>query len=151
MLTNDHFQRNILNKLYILSTFSNISLPFHEVHLIEGRTWTTLLNHEQLFDVNQTLLAKPLKNKFSPSSDLHLYQWLIALFTRVLSRVSYYHVTYAFQSEFTLNSCLNVKELFARNRGDIWSLSEQQLHGNIFVLIWLKQILIAMLQAFRLL
>ena len=34
------------------------------------------------------------------------YQWLIALFTRVLLRVIvyYYHVTYAFQSESTLYS-----------------------------------------------
>ena len=34
-----------------------------------------------------------------------------------------YHVTYAFQSESTLYICLNVKELLARNRRDIWSLS----------------------------
>ena len=33
--------------------------------------------------------------------------------------VCYYHVTYAFQSESTLYSCLNVKELLARNRRDI--------------------------------
>ena len=30
-----------------------------------------------------------------------------------------YHVTYAFQSESTLYSCLNVKELLARNRCEI--------------------------------
>ena len=30
-----------------------------------------------------------------------------------------YHVTYAFQSKSALYSCLNVKELLARNRGDI--------------------------------
>ena len=30
-----------------------------------------------------------------------------------------YHVTYAFQSESTLYSCLNVKELLARNRREI--------------------------------
>ena len=30
-----------------------------------------------------------------------------------------YHVTYAFQSESTLYSCLNVKELLALNRYDI--------------------------------
>ena len=30
-----------------------------------------------------------------------------------------YHVTYVFQSEFTLYSCLNVKELFARSRHEI--------------------------------
>ena len=34
------------------------------------------------------------------------------------------HVTYAFQSESTLYSSLNVKELLARNRRKIWSLSE---------------------------
>ena len=30
--------------------------------------------------------------------------------------VCFYHVTYAFQSESTLYSCLNVKELLARSR-----------------------------------
>ena len=41
--------------------------------------------------------------------------------------VCYYHVTYAFQSESTLYSCLNVKELLARNRRGIWTLSDN--HG----------------------
>ena len=35
-----------------------------------------------------------------------------------------YHVTYPFQSESTLYSCLNVKELLARSRDEIWSLSD---------------------------
>ena len=34
------------------------------------------------------------------------------------------HVTYAFQSESTLYSYLNVKELRARSRREIWSLSD---------------------------
>ena len=34
------------------------------------------------------------------------------------------HVTYGFQSESTLYSCLNVKELLARSRREIWSLSD---------------------------
>ena len=68
LLTNDHYQGDFLNKLYILATFSNISLSFHEVHLIEGRSWATLLNHEQLLDVDQNLLARALKNLFLPSS-----------------------------------------------------------------------------------
>ena len=38
--------------------------------------------------------------------------------------VHYHHITYAFQSESTLYSCLNVKELLAQNRCDIWSLSD---------------------------
>ena len=57
---------DFLNKMYILSTFSNISLPFPGVHFIEGRPWATLLKHEQLFDVKQNLFA--LKNTFSLSS-----------------------------------------------------------------------------------
>ena len=36
--------------------------------------------------------------------------------------VSSYHVTYAFQSESTLYSCLNVKELLAWNRHNIWNI-----------------------------
>ena len=35
-----------------------------------------------------------------------------------------YHVAYAFQSESTLYSCLNVKELVAQNWHNIWSLSD---------------------------
>ena len=41
--------------------------------------------------------------------------------------VFYYHVTYLFQSESALCSCLNVKELFTQNTRlfwSIWSLSE---------------------------
>ena len=38
--------------------------------------------------------------------------------------VCYYHVTYAFHSEYTLYSCLNVKELLARDRRRILRLSE---------------------------
>ena len=36
----------------------------------------------------------------------------------------YYHVTYAFHSESTLHSCLNVKVFLARNRHHIWSLGD---------------------------
>ena len=36
LLASDHFQGNFYNKLCILSTFSNMSLPFHEVYLIVG-------------------------------------------------------------------------------------------------------------------
>ena len=35
-----------------------------------------------------------------------------------------YHITYAFQSESALYSCLNVKKLLARSRRVIWSLSD---------------------------
>ena len=35
-----------------------------------------------------------------------------------------YHVKYTFQSESTLYSCLNVKDLLARSRREIWSSSD---------------------------
>ena len=38
--------------------------------------------------------------------------------------VFYYLVMYVFQCEFTFYSCLNVKGLLARNRCNIWSLSD---------------------------
>ena len=37
----------------------------------------------------------------------------------IILTVCSYHVTYAFQSESTLYSCLNVKELLARSRRKI--------------------------------
>ena len=38
--------------------------------------------------------------------------------------VSFYHVTYEFESESTLYSFLNVKEFLARSRRHIWRLSD---------------------------
>ena len=47
------------------------------------------------------------------------FQYITSIYRTVCSD----HVTYTFQSESTLYICLNIKELLARNRGDIWSLS----------------------------
>ena len=62
-------------------------------------------------------------NKFRFNSDTDLPLNTIIEFRSILINVScivcYYHVTYAFQSESTLYSCLNVKELLARNRREI--------------------------------
>ena len=46
------------------------------------------------------------------------------LICTVHSTVCSCHVTYAFYSESTLYSCLNVKELFFRSRREIWRLSD---------------------------
>ena len=43
---------------------------------------------------------------------------------RILHIVCSCHVTFVFQSESTLSSCLNVKEFLARSRRRIWSLSD---------------------------
>ena len=56
------------------------------------------------------------------SSDEFLDNLLLELLQ--LLTVSCNHVTYAFQNESTLYICVNVKELLARNRRDVWSLSD---------------------------
>ena len=53
--------------------------------------------------------------------NLYSQNWL---YTSSVLTVCYYHFMYAFQSESTLYGYLNVKELLARNRRDIWSLSD---------------------------
>ena len=48
--------------------------------------------------------------------------------------VCYYHVLLVLQSESALYSCLNAKEVLARNRLDIWSLSDSNsilTHNNL--------------------
>ena len=59
--------------------------------------------------------------------------WLLICTMHMM--VCYRHVMYTFQSEFTLNSCLNVKELFAQNSHNTWSLS----HSNR---IWIQNHLV---------
>lgn len=46
------------------------------------------------------------------------------LICRVHFTVCYWHVRYVFQSECTFCNCLNVRELAAQNRRNIWSLSD---------------------------
>ena len=53
---------------------------------------------------------------------------LISIYLTVCS----YHITYAFQSEATLYSCLNVKELLARSRRDIWSFSDCNWTATVY-------------------
>ena len=61
-------------------------------------------------------------SKCSTIGKLHL-TWLFIM-SRQEKTVCYCHVTHAFQSESTLDSYLNVKELLARSRSEIWSLSD---------------------------
>ena len=48
----------------------------------------------------------------------------ILTWTKMLLTICSCHVTFAFQSESTLYSCPNVKELLARSKRKIWSLSD---------------------------
>ena len=36
LLTNNHCLEELFNKLHIYSTFTNVLLPFHEVHSVDG-------------------------------------------------------------------------------------------------------------------
>ena len=76
-----------------------------EIWSLSGWNWTWTCNH---------LVQKQILNH------------LVKLFNNygVHLTVCSYHVTYAFQNESTLYSCLNVKELLARSRHEIWSLSD---------------------------
>ena len=70
--------------------------------------------------------------------DFHTLQISVTCFLNILFfSVCYCHVTYLFHSEYLLYSCLNVKELFTRNRRDIWSLNNNNgtgwLNGWVFV------------------
>ena len=63
-----------------------------------------------------------------PAFSKHQYNFILAIQHFTLNTIPLtvcsYHVTYAFQSESTLYSCLNVKELLAWSRRVIWSLSD---------------------------
>ena len=64
---------------------------------------------------------------FHPFSPLINYwvKFSIRVWSDILMlAVCSYHVTYAFQSESTLYSCVNVTDILARSRREIWSLSD---------------------------
>ena len=76
----------------------------------------TGFEHPNIYFVNEHLTVEPI----------WLNNWAVlwVLICTVNSTICSHHVTCAFQSESALYSCLNVKELLARNRRDIWSLNE---------------------------
>ena len=62
------------------------------------------------------LLPTKIQNSF--------FSKICKIIVKVVLSVRSCHVTYTFQSESTLYSCLNVKKLLARSRREIWSLSD---------------------------
>ena len=85
-----------------------------EIWSLSDCKWTRIQNH---------LVRKQTPPSISPH---WLNDW--ALFRLLICTVhlTFYsnHVTYSFESESTLYSCLNVKELLARSRCQIWSWSD---------------------------
>ena len=78
---------------------------------------------EKYGDKNISISYDKNKNKFNTekiTKSLKKLRNKLIIFSEFKEEsVCYYHVTYAFQSESTLYSCLSVKELFARSRREI--------------------------------
>ena len=55
-------------------------------------------------------------------TNIYIYIYLYIQYIYII--VCFCHVTYAFESESTLYSCLNVKELLAQSRRKIWRWSD---------------------------
>ena len=78
------------------------------------------------------LVCKRKVNHLAKQSNDWAVLWV--LICTVHLTICFYHATFAFQSEFTLYICLNVKELLAQNRRHIWSLSdcnETRTHNHL--------------------
>ena len=85
--------------------------------------WPQIRN---LSDYNRIRIHNHLVRKWTLNHSVKLIKWstLWVCICMVHLTVCSYHVTYAFQSESKLNSCVHVKELLAQNRCNIWSLSD---------------------------
>ena len=73
------------------------------------------------------IIALHFQNSNNSESNIDNNESLLLLFwwpQESEGPVCYYHVRYAFQSEYALSSSLNVKERLPWHRSDIWSLSE---------------------------
>ena len=107
-------------------------------------------NKKCIFSHTFDLCGRVGDKKKSPDRFLETRQLFLA---SVLGKtVCSCHVKYAFQGESTIYSCLNVKELLAQNRREVWSLVDcngtrthnhfvrqrtlnhlTKLHGSVFV------------------
>ena len=56
--------------------------------------------------------------------------WVVSTYLYVTFDRMFLSCQYAFQSKFTLYSCLNVKELLAQNKCNTWSLSDSNRIGT---------------------
>ena len=81
--------------------------------------------HAILFDSFVLLTSVPSKTSIlSKYSIYNIKTSILKIMHWIYLTVCYCHVTCAFQSQTTLYSYLNVKDLLARSRKEIWSLSD---------------------------
>ena len=90
--------------------------------LAQNRRDTWILNNGNGTSSKSHLARKQTLNHLAKLANNSAVLWVL-ICTMHLTVCSY-HAMYAFQREFTLYNCLNVKELLAWNRHDIWNLSD---------------------------
>ena len=86
-------------------------------------SWKTTKHGLQMSSEKHTSNPRNVQRRTIKGSELKQRLFLETQTHRLRVVLCSYHVTCAFQSESSLCSCLIVKELLARNRRDIWSLS----------------------------
>ena len=115
----DRYQLTNINTLLQFLTFSYFTI----ISYIRPAILLKKRLYHRCIPVN---FAKYLRTHFlwKTSKRLLLYGREVTSFKRgSLLTVCCCHVTYTFQSESTLYNCLNVKEILARSRREIWSLA----------------------------
>ena len=82
--------------------------------------------------MRKSVIAKFLGRKLIKTLDINKPNFIKSCYISQHQKFSLCsnYVTYAFQSESTRYSCLNVKELLTRNRCNIWSLSDCNWTGT---------------------
>ena len=100
---------------------TNCQHLYQRLPAIHKYFWAWAIRNQWLWAL---FLLKWQQRDSNPNHLVRNWAVLWVLTCSVHLTVYYYHVISAFQSESTLYSCLNVKELFTQNRCDIWSLSD---------------------------
>ena len=117
----------------LIINVTNIFIITATVHRLNTITRLTSTNNIIFFNMKTWKIPKNPNLYQKPIIQIQLHVHL----KNKHFTVSYY-VTYVFQSESTLYSCLNIKKLLTWNKHNIWSLSDTNwpvwLNGWVFVL-----------------
>ena len=98
--------------------------------LLKTGVKSEVLSYCNRTQTHNDLVCKRKLNHLAKLAFINDWAVLWVFFSMVHLIVCSCHVTNAFQSESTLYSCLNVKELLARNRHEIWSFKWLQWDSN---------------------
>ena len=94
----------------------------HNDSLLKGNYFKEIKSYFQTFKHFRMCCCE--RNVFDHSHKKRKDNCVVSIICTVHLAVCSCHVTYAFHSESTVYICLNFKELLARSRRKIWSLSD---------------------------